>query len=183
MANVHIRQLVPGDAEAFQALRLHGLQESPEAFGSTYAEEEILSLGVIAERLTPSRKPAGRATFGAFVNDQLVGITGCMQHTKAKERHKATVWGMYVLPEHRGRGLARRLMEAIVVEARGWHDVDTLSLTVVERAAAARQMYRAFGFQPFGREPDGLRQDGVRDTVEYMALSLRDPIAPQQEGT
>lgn len=180
MANVHIRQLVPGDAEAFQALRLHGLRESPEAFGSTYAEEESLALDVIAERLTPARRPEGRATFGAFVNEALVGITGCMQQTKAKARHKAMVWGMYVLPEHRGRGLARRLLEAIILEARSWEHVESLTVTVVERALAARQLYRAIGFKEFGREPDGLRQDGVRDTVEYLALSLRDPIVPQR---
>ncbi len=178
MATVHIRQLVPGDAEAFQALRLHGLRECPEAFGSTYAEEESLALDVIAERLTPARRPEGRATFGAFVNDELVGIAGCMQQTKTKARHTAIVWGMYVVPEQRGRGLGRRLLDTIIVEARTWHDVERLTLTVVERAVAARQLYRAMGFQPFGRELDGLRQDGVRDTVEHLVLPLRDPIAP-----
>ncbi|HJU69853.1 MAG TPA: GNAT family N-acetyltransferase [Gemmatimonadaceae bacterium] len=174
MAAAQIRQLVPGDAAAFQTLRLHALRECPEAFGSTFAEEEILSLDVIAERLTPARRPVGRATFGAFVNETLVGITGCVQEAKTKARHKAIVWGMYVVPEQRGRGIARRLLEAIILEARSWPDVERLTLTVVERAAAARQLYRAMGFQPFGRELDGLRQEGVGDTVEYMSLSLRD---------
>jgi GNAT superfamily N-acetyltransferase len=96
-----------------------------------------------------------------------------MQHAKVKARHTAIVWGMYVWPEQRGRGLGRRLLEAIIDEARIWPDVERLTLTVVERAGAACQLYRAMGFETYGREPDGLRQDGVRDTVEYLALSLR----------
>jgi GNAT superfamily N-acetyltransferase len=173
MAAVHIRQLGQSDAARFQALRLYGLRESPEAFGSTYAEDEGLSLDVIAERLTPARTPVGRVVFGAFAGEELVAVSGCMQQAKAKARHKAVVWGMYVLPEKRGRGLGRRLLEQIILEAGTWQDVERLTLTVVERAGAARRLYGAMGFQAFGREPDGLRQDGVRDTVEYLALSLR----------
>jgi GNAT superfamily N-acetyltransferase len=173
MAAVQIRQLGPGDAAAFQALRLRALRESPEAFGSSYAEDQALSLEAVAERLTAARAPARRAVFGAFNGEDLVGVTGCMQHAKVKARHTAIVWGMYVSPEQRGRGLGRRLLEAIIDEARTWPDVDRLTLTVVERAGRARQLYRVMGFETYGREPDGLRQDGVRDTVEYLALSLR----------
>ncbi len=170
---VHIRQLGPGDAPVFQALRLYGLRECPEAFGSTYAEAQALPLETIAERLTPARTPVGRAVFGAFDGDGLVGVTGCLQQATVKARHTAIVWGMYVLPEQRGHGLGKRLLEAIIVEARTWPDVERLTLTVVERAVAAGQLYRAMGFTTFGREPDGLRQGDVRDTVEHLALSLR----------
>lgn len=171
-AAVHIRLLGPSDAPAFQALRLHGLRECPEAFGSTYAEDQVLSPDVIAGRLTPARAPVGRVVFGAFAGERLVAVSGCTQQAKTKARHTAVVWGMYVLPEERGRGLGRRLLEQIIIEAGTWQDVERLTLTVVERAVAACQLYRAMGFEAFGREPDGLRQDGIRDTVEHLALSL-----------
>jgi ribosomal protein S18 acetylase RimI-like enzyme len=170
---VHIRPLGPHDAGAYQALRLDGLRESPEAFGSTYDEDQALSLDQIAERLTPTRQPVARVVFGAFDGDVLIGVGGCAQQGKTKVRHKAIIWGMYVRPEQRGRGVARRLLDAIIVEARGWPEVECLTLTVVERATAARQLYRSAGFERFGREPDGLRQDGTRDTVEYLSRSLR----------
>jgi GNAT superfamily N-acetyltransferase len=170
--DIRIRLLGPHDASAFQALRLQALRECPEAFGSTYAEDKTLPLEVIAERLTPTRTPVGQAVFGAFVEDELVGVAGCRQESKAKARHKGVVWGMYVRPPERGRGVGRGLLQHIITEARLWPDVERLVLTVVERAAAARHLYVAMGFITFGREPDGLRQDGFRDTVEYLALPL-----------
>ncbi|HEX6535859.1 MAG TPA: GNAT family N-acetyltransferase [Gemmatimonadaceae bacterium] len=171
--SVSIRQLGPEDAAVFQAIRLQGLRECPQAFGSTYAEDLVLSLDTIAQRLTPSRSPVGRVVFGAFAGEALVGFAGCMQEGKVKSRHKAIVWGTYVAPAHRGEGAARRLLEHIIAEAGSWPDVERLILTVIERAEAARRLYRAVGFEVFAREPDALRQDGISDAVEYMALSLR----------
>ena len=172
MTALHIRQLGWADAAAFHALRLQGLRECPEAFGSTYAEDLAMPMDTIAERLTAVRTPVGRVVFGAFDGDSLVGVSGCVQQAKAKERHKAIVWGMYVVPEYRGHHVGRRLLEAIMAEAKLWPGVERLTLTVVERAVAARRLYHAMGFEPFGSEPDGLRQDGIRDTVEYLTLSL-----------
>ena len=79
---------------------------------------------------------------------------------------------MSVAPELRGRGAGRALLERLAGEARRWGDVERLTLTVVERARAARRLYAAAGFEEYGREPDGLRQDGVPDTVLYLALEL-----------
>lgn len=47
----HIRLLRRGDAAMFQAHRLEALLEFPEAFGSTFEEDSVLSLDVVADRL------------------------------------------------------------------------------------------------------------------------------------
>ncbi len=172
----YIRPLGPSDAAAFQQCRLRGLREAPEAFGSTYVEEAGLSVETVAGRLAPAGGPA-QVVLGAFPEvdgggDALVGIIVCHRERKLKASHKATVEGMYVVPEARGRGIGRALLERAIAEARGWPGVEKLTLTVVERAGAARALYRAAGFRPYGLEPDSLRQDGVRDTVEYLALDL-----------
>ena len=173
MSDVHLRLLGPDDAERFQRLRLRGLQNTPEAFGTTYEEDLALPLAVVAERLQPARAPAGRAVVGAFLDGVLVGFAGCMQEPKRKSRHKAVVWGTYVAPEARGRGVGRRLLERLIGEARGWDGVERLTLSVVERAHAARRLYAALGFEPFGREPDAFRQGAARDAALHLALALR----------
>ena len=177
--NFHIRPLGSPDAAAFQQLRLRGLLEAPEAFGSTYAEEQGLSLDWVAEHLAPVAGSA-QVVLGAFSEashdgGELLGLIGCVQETKLKIRHKAMIWGMYVAPEARGRGIGSALLERVIAEARGWPGVEKLTLTVVERAHAARALYHAAGFRPFGFEPDGLRQDGFQDVLEYHALDLRLP--------
>ncbi len=54
-ADVLCRLLGPEDAEAFRRLRLRGLQDVPEAFGTTYEEDLALPLDVVAGRLRPAR--------------------------------------------------------------------------------------------------------------------------------
>jgi GNAT superfamily N-acetyltransferase len=167
-----IRPLGATDAAAYQAVRLRGLRESPEAFGSTYDEEVASSLDTVAARIEPASAPNGRVVLGAFADDALVGIAGCYQQSKAKMRHKAVIWGMYVAPEARGHRVGRRLLERAIAEARTWPDVERVTITVVERVRAARDLYLSVGFELFGREPDALRQNGVSDVMEYLSLPL-----------
>lgn len=168
-----IRPLTSDDVAEYHALRLRGLRESPEAFGSSYDEERDMALDEVAKRIEPSGTPTGRIMLGAFASGALVGVMGCVQSGKVKSRHKATVWGMYVAPEARGHGVGRAMLERGIEEARSWPNVDQLSLSVVERGTAARSLYLSVGFRPFGREVDAFRQDGHSDTVEYMTLDLR----------
>ena len=168
----HIRILRRGDAASFQPHRLEALLECPEAFGSTFEEDSLLSLDVVADRLEVRTEVSRRVVFGAFDGNRLIGFVGCMQEQKLKARHKAMIWGTYVVPDARGRGVGKALLSRLVEHVSTWPEVALLTLTVVERAHAARALYAAAGFERFGREPDGLRQDGVSDTVEYMALVL-----------
>ena len=175
-SGVEIRPLVREDAAEYQALRLRGLREAPEAFGSTYAEEVDRTIAFIADLLVPSGRGAPGVTLGAFIRSgdasMLVGVVACVQQARPKMRHKASIFGMYVAPEARGRGIGRALIDRAIAEARRWPGVDRVVLDVVERATAARALYRAAGFQAFALEPDAFRQDGVSDAVEHMALDL-----------
>jgi len=73
---IHIRPLTPADAAAFQALRLAGLAEAPEAFSSSVEEERDLPLAVIAGRLAAT---ADRAMLGAFDGADLAGVVGIVR--------------------------------------------------------------------------------------------------------
>jgi ribosomal protein S18 acetylase RimI-like enzyme len=171
---IEIRQLTAADAAAFQALRLRSLRESPEAFGSSYDEEVSRPLTAVAERLEAARTPTAKIVFGAFANGALVGVIGCVQESRVKARHKAVIWGMYVVPEARGQGVGRSLLDRAVVEARAWPNVERIILSAVERATAARALYQSAGFKLYAREVDAFRQNGRSDTLEYFAFELSD---------
>ena len=172
MRPVNIRPLNRTDAAIFHALRLDALMESPEAFGATYEEEVLLSLDVVADRIDQIQVEPQRVVFGAVEGEAILGIVGCMQESRIKSRHKAVVWGCYVHPSARGRGLGGELLSHLIAHVAQWDHVDALTLTVVTRAEAARALYRSVGFTVFGKELDGLREHGVSDTVEYMSLHL-----------
>jgi hypothetical protein len=84
-----IRPLLRADAALFHAHRLAALQESPEAFGSTFEEDRLLSPDSVAERIEETFVAPRRVVLGAFADDMLQGFVGCMQEHKAKSRHKA----------------------------------------------------------------------------------------------
>ncbi|MBW3571682.1 MAG: GNAT family N-acetyltransferase [Gemmatimonadetes bacterium] len=168
-----IRILGAEDAAAYQALRLFGLRESPEAFGSTYESEADTPLEHVGERL--ARGAAGKdVTFGAFDDDggHLVGVAGLRRQTGLKTRHRAHVWGMYVAPQARGRGLGRALLDALAAHARALDCVERLTLGVETSNAPARALYHAFGFVTYGIEPQAYAFGGRYWDSELMSLAL-----------
>jgi len=83
----------------------------------------------------------------------------------------AVVW-IAVHPDHRGRGLGRRLLERLLAEAgteRAWlitHDLDT----------PARALYRSLGFRELGRGPLGWHD------AERVVLGAELPLGSPQPG-
>ena len=127
---------------------------------------------MIADRIDEVSVEPRRVVLGAFEGDAIRGFIGCMQEHKIKARHKAVIWGTYVHPGSRGAGVGSRLLSHLVAHVAEWDHVDSLTLTVMDRAQAARAVYRGAGFEVFGRELDSLRDHGVSDTMEYMSLRL-----------
>lgn len=169
-----IRRLSGEDAAVYQALRLRGLRESPEAFGSSYEEEVDRPLERVAERLAGGAANES-AVFGAFdAGGALVGVGGLYRETHLKARHRATVVGMYVAPEVRGQGIGRALLAAVVAHARSMDGVRRLELGVTTTNASARALYRAFGFTAWGVQPDAYRAGGQSYDSEMMTLALED---------
>ena len=154
---MQIRLLTSADAGAFQALRLEGLLEAPTAFGSSFEEERDLPLATIAGRLEATPEKAVLGAFDATGDGTaLAGVVGVMREDKAKQRHKAFIWGMYVAPGYRDRRLGRQLMEqalAVATAMPGLRQV-TLSVNVINAPAIA--LYEAMGFVRYGVEPQAL---------------------------
>jgi ribosomal protein S18 acetylase RimI-like enzyme len=159
-----IRLLTPVDAALYRPVRLEALAAHPEAFSSAFAREQDKPLAWFEERLTTSD------VFGAFIAQELVGVAGFRRQDGAKTEHKAVLWGMYVRPDARKSGAARRLVDAVVAHAA--ERVEQLQLAVVSQNAAAIRLYTAAGFVEYGREAKSLKQDGRYLDEILMALFL-----------
>lgn len=99
-----------------------------------------------------------------------MGVVGLTIQNALKTRRKGILWGMYMLEEARGTGLSRRLVEAVIDEARG--KVEQLQLTVVSSNAAAIQLYSKHGFVDYGLEKRVPRVDGQYFDEMLMARPL-----------
>ncbi|GHG91125.1 GNAT family N-acetyltransferase [Comamonas sp. JC664] len=164
-----VRRLVPEDVEAFRALRLRGLLESPEAFGASHAEDAALPLDAMRGWLEPG---PSQVVLGAFEGAQLVGMLGLKRESRAKLAHKAVVWGMFVPQEFRSRGVGRRLVSALVEEARKMAGLECVLLVVSVGNAAAHALYRSAGFRTYGVEPHALKVGDTFVDGELMLLTL-----------
>lgn len=165
-----IRSLRPEDASIFQALRLRALVDDSEAFSSDAEDERAYPLEFVAERLAA---PHHRSiTLGAFAHGELVGITGVHHQQGRKVQHKAMVWGVFVAPEYRGRGLGGQLVDAAIAAARAMPGVVELQLGVGVTREAARALYRSRGFVVTGIERRALFLGDRYLDEELMALAL-----------
>lgn len=161
-----IRVLGDADVNEFRRVRLEALESEPRAYGDSTVEFAALP----KERVLAFLR-AGN-TLGGFDGDRLVAIGGLYQQGHLKARHKATIWGVWVAPEARGRGLARGLMEALIAHARGLDGVEQVDLAVAETQPAARRLYQRLGFQFWGKDPRAMKVDGVYVAEELGSLVL-----------
>lgn len=172
-APARVRRLGPADALAYHALRLRGLTEYPLAFTSSAEEEAARPLDWSAQRLTGAPQRPNDWFLGAFVDGQLQGLVGLQGRYRPKERHNATVVGLFVAPEASGRGLGRALMAELLQGAGARPELLQLDLTVTEGNARAQALYVSLGFTVYGVLPRAVRVDGRDYAKIHMVCPLR----------
>jgi ribosomal protein S18 acetylase RimI-like enzyme len=168
---MRISKLGAQHVDAYRRLRQQGLKEFPPAFGESVDEFAALTADEVATTL---EDPAGnRHVFGALnETGELIGIVGMTRDALEKMRHKGYIWGMYVAPGHQGQGIARKLLDAAIVHARGIPGLEQLRLIVGEANVGARKLYESVGFVAFGLEPRELKTSGEYYDSVHMWLKL-----------
>jgi ribosomal protein S18 acetylase RimI-like enzyme len=166
-----IRHLIPEDASRLKTFRLLALTDGMDAFHSSPDEwdkpVEAFATFIATEQV-----------FGAFDEaDNLVGmaVLALSGRARRKTRHKAEIWSVFVVREARRLGLARRLVEACIGQARELA-LEALVLTVTARNAEVVRFYESIGFRIFGTEPRMVKlPDGSYLDDHYMQLDLTCP--------
>jgi ribosomal protein S18 acetylase RimI-like enzyme len=154
-----VRRLLPADAAAYRALMLEAYARHPDAFTSSADERAALPLAWWQARLDESPR-AGQVVLGAFDGERLAGAAGVEFESRAKARHKAHLFGMYVAPDARAGGHGRQLVQGLLAVAAARDGVTLIQLTVTEGNAAAQSLYERCGFEVFGVEPFAVALDG-----------------------
>jgi len=148
-------EINPQLVSSYKAVRLRALQDTPSAFGSTYARESQFSDEDWLQRslnlCTPRSVGYLACNHGACCGIAAAFLAG----RNPLEAHVVSVW---VAPEHRKSGVARQLMDAIQTWAahRGAH---TLVLMVTSNNHTAIDFYQRNGFtmtghtEPYPNDP------------------------------
>ncbi|MDJ0972840.1 MAG: GNAT family N-acetyltransferase [Planctomycetota bacterium] len=169
-----IRRLTPGDAHAFFRLRLLGLEMHPEAFATGADAWREATPAQVEATLTSEGSSRDRFVLGAFVADELAGLLGFRRERRPSVRHKGSLWGFFVHPDHRRKGLGTGLLRAALDEVAAQGGVSFVRLVVTAGDDDAARVFRAQGFEPYGREIGGLRSGNVFFDQEFMRRDLED---------
>ncbi|MCU0533130.1 MAG: GNAT family N-acetyltransferase [Hydrococcus sp. Prado102] len=165
--SISIRSLTPADAESYRVVRLRALNEQPPAFGSLPEDEP--NLAETATRLIESDE---RCFFGAFSNQQLVGIVRISRYDATNEKHRAYLAGLYILPSFRRNGCGKLLVKKALSWVANKQNIRRINLTVVTEQEAAIRLYQSFGFRIYGTEQETFLKNGRFWNEHLMTLEL-----------
>jgi GNAT superfamily N-acetyltransferase len=163
-----VRVLSADEWRLYRDLRLRALADSPDAFGSTLAEESGRLGTEWARRLASSADSRVNLPMVAEVRGEPIGLAWGRIDTSAPD--VAMLYQMWVAPTHRGVGAGRMLLEAVIAWARV-RNTSSLDLGVTCGDSPARRLYERAGFKPMG-EPQPLRP-GSKLLAQWMRLALR----------
>lgn len=166
-----IRRLMKGDAPTFWRLRLLALQSEPVGFAESAAEHEALGVAGTEARIDSGN--AENFVMGAFDAGQLIGTAGFYREQKEKRRQIGWIWGVFVHPDRRQKGIGRALISSTIEQARQLHGLTAIHITAAITQTAARKMYIGLGFRLVGTVPGALHVDGKYYDEEMLALDLR----------
>ncbi len=152
------------------------LLDAPWAFSSSPEDDKGLDIAHLEKTLSDD----GRAIFAIeepasgtmSANRDLIAACGIARSESPKFRHRASIWGVFVEPAYRGRGLGRAVMTAALDLARAWPGVDYVDLGASSAAPAAQRLYESLGFVAWGREPEATEVGGRRYDEVHMTLRL-----------
>jgi len=166
MTEITVRVLDEPDWPLYRKVRLSALEESPDSFTATLAEESDRDEGFWRDRMTRSHRllaerdgqAEGVISLGPYQAESLAG----------------EAFGLYVFPEARGTGVSWRLVEAAAALARqdGYRQVYYWVGVDNPRAIG---FANNFGFRLTGRRRSSHVTDlDLGDEEVAMVLSLAD---------
>ncbi len=171
---VALRRLTETDWPVLKAIRLRALQTDPGVFGSNHAAESQYGEDIWRSWL----ENPDSGIFALFNGGNVIGMTGIAIDKNDPLKRKAVLWGSWLEPAWRGKGLSVPMYEARIDWARRHESCETVIVSHRASNLSSRQANQKHGFV-FTHAEDKIWPDGGREDNIYYELRVKPaPLSP-----
>lgn len=157
-------QLQPGDIGSI--VRLHGLLHAlPFGWDATFEAYVAMPLSEFVMRNAPDER--------IWVVESGSGVSGSIALVK-RSAHTAQLRWFLLVPELRGRGIGKALMEQLITFAKQ-QSYQAIELWTVTGLEASASLYRRYGFQMVEEKNSLMWGDSVTEQKYLLELEGPDP--------
>lgn len=163
-----VKRLNEKDWLLLKRIRLAALINDPDVFGSSYEEEASKTEAHWRDQLTEMNS----AIFGVFDGESCVGMTGVSIYRDDPSGKTAILWGSWLEPEFRGKGLSKLLYEPRMEWARNHPACEKIIVSHRASNQASKRANQKFGFT-FTKKVNKQWHDGTREDELFYELRLK----------
>lgn len=165
--SITLKRLSAENWNDYKSIRLESVEDSPEAFASTYSKIDK----VMTEK--DWKDWLNAYIIGAYDDDDnLIGCMALLRNTSGRNNHAANIYGAYVKKNYRNQGVGTMLLEKIIEQATAV-GIEIIYLHVTVTQVQAINLYKKLGFVSYGTMPYSLRIGDRYFDQECMFLKLK----------
>ena len=142
MGKYSIQKLDENDWRTFKQIRLRALASDPHVFGSTFERESKNSKAKWRQTLSD----ADGAIFILFNDSEPIGMTGIAIYGADTTGRTAILWGSWLEPAYRSKGLSKYFYEARLDWAKKHPQVERVIVTHRASNLTSKAANQKFGF-------------------------------------
>ena len=166
--NISIRQLIENDWREFSQIRLKALQTDPSVFGSNYEKESQMSEAEWRNRL----QAKDNAIFLIYEDETPIGMTCISIDRDDPTRKTALLWGSWLAPDFRGKGLSELMYRTRINWAKNQPTVEKIIVSHRASNVASKYANQKHGFV-LTHKTEKVWTDGATEDEIFYELKIK----------
>ena len=168
--NISIKQIGKNDWKDFRNIRLKALKSDPEVFGSHYEKEKNYTKQDWQEWVGAK----DQAVFFIYDDEKPIGMTGIFVPQDTVEKSKAVLWGSWLEPEYRRKGMSEMMYKSRIEWAKQQPEIRRIEVTHRKSNVASKYAIQKHGFK-LVKEVNKVWHDGVqeKDVIYQLVINKR----------
>ena len=161
--SISIRQLTENDWREFSGIRLKALQTDPMVFGSNYEKESQMTEKDWRSRL----RAKDNAIFLIYEDEMPIGMTAVSVDRNDSTKKTALLWGSWLAPHFRGKGLSELMYQARINWAKQQPTVEKIIVSHRASNLSSKYANQKHGFVTTHKTEKVWTDDEVEDEIFY----------------